>query len=74
MGFSSHVGEGIIIVVEGSILANLIDELFNEVSFFSLFPFFLRRGNWYGLGKASLFRLFDHLGSGRVGLVRGAGG
>ena len=66
MWFSSDIGESIVIVVEGRIITDFIDEVIKEFLFLFLFAFSFRGGNWNRLGKVILSSFFDCFGFGRV--------
>ena len=50
MWFSSNIGEGSVIVVEGRVLTDFIDEVIKESLFLFLFASSLRGGDWNRLG------------------------
>ena len=68
--FSNDIGENIVIIFEGWVFTNFIDEAFKETSFLSLLPFLLGRGDWYGLSETSSFGFFDCFRFGGVQVVR----
>ena len=63
---SGDVRKGIVVVIEGGVMVNLIDQPVKEFPFLSLFSLLFQGGNWYWLSNVPSCWFLDRFRSGRV--------